>query len=186
MNINIRREQADAAVLLVLAHIDSCECILLTQRAQHLREHAGEVAFPGGKRDCSDSSLYRTALRESEEEVGLAEHQLRYRSELSMQATRAGACVVPFVVELVGEPNLQLNADEIASSFWAPLSLFVEDRRSHTDIFKLAGQEYWAPAYLCQGYTVWGFTARVLVDFVNTYYGGQVRRQHHAVERRHF
>ncbi|WP_096087238.1 NUDIX hydrolase [Agaribacterium haliotis] len=181
---NFSAREAHAAVVLVLRHEAGKDSVLLTKRAAHMREHPGEVAFPGGKRDIGDSSLYRTALRECEEEVGLKEHQLRYRAELGVQRTRSRALVLPFVVELVGSAELCLSTEEIDSAFWAPLPLFVEDKRSCTHVFESRGREYWAPVYRWQGYEIWGFTARVLVDFVNTFYGGQLQRRHCAPELR--
>ncbi len=168
----------EAAVLLVLLREGGDEKILLTRRAQSLREHSGEVAFPGGKQDDEDTSLYRTALREGFEEVGIEETMVVYRSELEPHLTRKGALVTPFVVDVRQVPTLTLCREEIESIRWVPLSIFTQDQRTKTHVFKHLNQEYWAPVYVYEDYTIWGFTARVLVSFVNKFYGGQIGRAH--------
>ena len=169
-------------MLLILLRDGGGDKVLLTRRAEMLREHAGEVAFPGGKRDREDSSMYRTALRECYEEVGIAEHQLLYFAELEPHFTSKGANVVPFVAELRGQPKLVLSASEIASTKWVPLDVFLYDRRSLTHVFVNGETEYWAPVYDYEDYRIWGFTARVLVSFVNRYYGRQIAREHASAE----
>lgn len=168
-----------ASVLLILSRQADGDRVLLTRRSEQLREHPGEVALPGGKRDQGDTSFYRTALRECEEEVGIAEHQLVYCAEMQPQRTRSGAGVIPFVAELRGQPELQLCDAEIESARWVPLDLFLYDRRSVTHVFPLRNnREAWAPVYHYEDYMVWGFTARVMVDFVNRFYGRQIQRSH--------
>ena len=169
---------SEAAVLLVLLRDGPKEKILLTRRSLGLREHSGEVAFPGGKHDDEDSSLYRTALREGFEEVGLTERMVVYRAELDAHYTRKGARVAAFVVDVRKQPDLVLCEAEIESSKWVPVSIFQQDLRCKTHIFRHMGQEYWAPVYRYEDYEIWGFTARVMVSFVNKFYGGQVARAH--------
>lgn len=168
----------DAAVIIIISGEAGQEQVLLTERAQGLREHAGEVALPGGKRDHQDKHLFATALRECHEEVGIAPSLLAREAELSPHYTRRGAEVAPFVVRVAERPELTLNSGEIASAFWAPLSLFINDERSHTHIFRMAKQEYWAPVYRYEQYEIWGFTSRVLVSLVNTCFEARLGREH--------
>ncbi len=173
-----RPSGADAAVLLVLSREKGEDCVLLTRRSLILREHAGEVALPGGKREAQDSSLYRTALRECHEEVGISECALIYQAELERQYTRQGARVTPFVTALRTSVPLRLCTQEIESAMWVPVSLFREDRRSATHIFRTRSAELWSPVYHYEGYKIWGLTSRILVSFINRYYGGQLQRAH--------
>lgn len=168
----------EAAVLLIVSGESGREKLLLTKRALHLREHAGEVALPGGKAEKSDPNLYHTALRECFEEVGVEGSALTFHAELPEQFTRTGSKVSPFVASIDREPTLTLCEDEIASAFWVPVSLFVEDQRVKTHVFRLGEVEYWAPVYEFQGHEIWGFTARVLVSFVNQCYGKSLSRAH--------
>lgn len=175
-----------AAVLLILSRHNNEDKVLLTKRSANLRAHAGEVAFPGGKRDPEDSSFYRTALRECYEEVGIAEHQLIYCAEMDPHITRSGTNVIPFVVEARDEPSLILCSEEIESARWVPLDLFLYDRRAMTHVFRRPEREYWAPVYQYEDYMVWGFTARVMASFVNRFYGRQIRRYHPSAEEKLF
>jgi len=167
-----------ASVILILSRESDGDKILLTRRSSQLREHAGEVALPGGKRDPEDSSFYRTALRECYEEVGIPEHELIYCAEMQPHATRRNIGVVPFVAEVRKRPELALSAIEIESARWVPLELFMSDKRTLTHIFQRDGFEEWAPVYEHDDYWIWGFTARVLASFVNRFYGRQIRRSH--------
>ena len=169
---------SEAAVMLVLSRDVSSEKILLTRRPLTLRDHAGEVALPGGKKEPEDTSLYRTALRECYEEVGIENASLTYRAELEAHLTRRGARVTPFVTELREPVPLKLCPTEVESVKWVPMSVFYRDQRVKTHIFNGAKGEYWSPVYQFEDYEVWGFTARVLVSFVNRYYGGQIVRAH--------
>jgi len=180
----LRKESStpSASVLLILLRENDGDKILLTRRSEHLNEHAGEVAFPGGKKDPEDSSYYRAALRECFEEVGIHEHQLIYRAEMQPQSTRRGRHVIPFVAEVRAKPELVLSPYEIESARWVPLDLFMYDKRSITHVFQRDGFESWAPVYDHEDYRVWGFTARVLATFVNRFYGRQIRREHPSAD----
>ena len=169
---------SEAAVMLVLFRDVSSEKILLTRRPLTLREHAGEVALPGGKREAEDTSLYRTALRECHEEVGIEYTSLTYKAELEPHLTRSGTHVTPFVTELRESVPLELCSTEVESVKWVPMSVFYRDQRVKTHLFLGANGEYWAPVYEFEDYEIWGFTARVLVSFVNRFYGGQITRAH--------
>ncbi len=176
-----RRDQA--AVLIAIANAnDGEESVLLTERALHLSIHSGEVAFPGGKREEADGSLLDTALRESHEEVGLEPSRVSIIEELPVAQTRHGIAVTPYVGRVDSSKGLVANDDELQSLFWVPINFLLEDSRKRTDIFTLDGREYWAPVYDWMGYTIWGFTARVMVDFLNKVYGQDIRRESDAPE----
>lgn len=134
--------------------------------------------MPGGMRDAQDYSLYRTALRETKEEVGVDELQFVYKGQLGLQRSRHGTSAMPFVVELREKPTLKLSEAEIESARWVPINLFVRDQRERTDIFRYGSDESWAPVYLYEDYEIWGLTARVIANFVNRFYGGQIKREH--------
>ncbi len=158
--------------------------ILFTLRAEHLSSHSGEVAFPGGMWEQEDASLVETALRESHEEVALPPELVEIRQQLSVEYTRQGRRVTPYVGHVHPDVVHQLepNPEELSELFWVPLGFLLEDPRTQTDIFSVMGQEYWAPRYHWQEYEIWGFTARVLVDFLNSVYGAGLSREHDAPE----
>ncbi len=170
--------ETEAAVLIPIAEVSGRESILLTRRAEHLNSHSGEVAFPGGKRENADGSLLETALRESHEEMGILPADVSVEAELEPSYTRHGMRVTPFIGRISNTDSLRPDPSEIGAFFWFPLELLKTDPRVRTDIFTLEDREYWAPVYEYEGYTVWGFTARVLVEFLNTYCRIPVSRKH--------
>lgn len=175
-----------AAVLLAISDRPvGQEEILLTLRARHLNTHSGEVAFPGGKWEPGDSDLSATALREAQEEVGLVPESVQIMGELRPSFTRRGTRVTPYVGKVPALCSLEPNPAELAEMFWFPLEELKADKRVRTDIFVGTKGEYWAPVYEYLGYTIWGFTARVLVDFLACFYGIKLERKHTAPEIRY-
>lgn len=167
-----------AAVVVVVRSSERGRAVLLTERAAHLEAHPGEIALPGGKWEPGDSCLEQTALRETEEEVGVASDALRLIGRLPLSYTGRGVPVTPFVAELIRDVPLVLDPAELSAAFWVPDHALLADERLRTDIFELRGREYWAPAYHYLGHRIWGFTARVLVQFMNAYWQAEISRDH--------
>jgi len=194
-NVQVEQYKNQAAVLIAINARDDGDELLLTKRAAHLSLHSGEVAFPGGKWELGDVDLCETALRESHEEVGLKPSRVNVIDQLPMSLTRGGMKVTPYVGRIDCSGGLCANPGELESLFWIPVTFLLEDRRARTDVFELGGTEYWAPVYEWAGYTIWGFTARVLVEFLNRHYiaagvdagkgGSKIERAHSAPEIRH-
>ena len=169
-----------AAVLIPLKGEGEAEQMLLTKRSEHLSIHKGEVAFPGGKWEGSDKDLCATALRESHEEVGLPPDAVDVLGQLPVAWTRQGMRVTPFIGRLNCEVNLTANEQELDHMFWVPLRFFEEDKRVQTDVFHYAGKEVWAPAYDFEGFRIWGFTSRVIVDFMVRFKGASIPQENPA------
>lgn len=181
-----RNTPAQAAVLIIEhSHGQQGTHLLLTQRTAHLRQHGGEVAFPGGMKDSGDSHLQHTALRETQEEVGLAPDHLQVFGRLPRTYTRSGVEVHPYMAKLQMPAPLSLNPHEIASAFWLPQAFLLADPRQRTDVFTLNGHSFWAPAYCYEGYDIWGFTARLLVEYLARRTGVTLKRQHPCAPERH-
>lgn len=177
------KNKTQAAVLLAVSDKPAGqEEILLTLRAVHLNSHSGEVAFPGGKWEPGDDSLYATALREANEEVGLPPRNVNLLGELRPSYTRQGIRVTPYVARIPSGVRLVPNPEELSELFWLPLAELAEDKRLRTDVFEWQGQEYWSPAYQYAGHLIWGFTARVLVEFLANFYNIRLDRSHAAPE----
>ncbi|VUD56703.1 putative Nudix hydrolase NudL [Thalassocella blandensis] len=172
-----------AAVLIAVSQICGKDHVLLTKRAEHLSSHSGEVAFPGGMWEPSDANLMETALRESHEEVGLHPARVKVNSELQATHTRRGVRVTPFVAEIDSPEGLVPCPDELESLFWVPMEFLLQDLRVRTDLFQMNGVTYWAPVYHFSGFEIWGFTARLLVDFLNTHHGQEISRANTAPEK---
>jgi len=152
-----------AAVLVPVIVRESGATMLLTQRTAHLRDHGGQVSFPGGRSEASDSSPEATALREAEEEVGITASQVEILGRLPEYRTGTGFVITP-VVGLVTPPlNLKLDDFEVAEVFEPPLEFLLDsaNHQRHTIEVRGAMHEYWAMPW--QGYYIWGATAGMLV-----------------------
>lgn len=156
----------EAAVLLALTR-ESDPQLVFTRRAQHMKSHPGQVAFPGGKWEQGDSSLLFTALRESEEEVALAPAEVELIAKLPQRRTRLGVQVTPYLGFI--RPGLPLLADpaELDAIFHVPLSYLLESQHLIKKQVDVLGNWCWMPCYHYAGYTIWGFTLTVLVDMLN-------------------
>lgn len=156
-----------AAVLVALTNESDDPNILLTKRAEHLSSHSGEVSFPGGKWEDNDENLLITALRESEEEIGLNPDSVEMLASLKPRLTRGGMKVTPFVGIVPSDIELIPNPGELDAIFRVPISFFLADQRIRTDLYQFGDREFWAPAYHFDGFEIWGFTAKVLVSLLN-------------------
>ena len=157
------RELVAAAVLVPVVLRETGLTMLLTQRTSHLRDHAGQVSFPGGRSEESDASPEATALREAREEVGLDPSQVEILGRLPQYRTGTGFVVTP-VVGLVTPPlNLKLDDYEVAEVFEPPLEFLLDkaNHQRHTIEVRGVMREYWAMPW--QGYYIWGATAGMLV-----------------------
>ena len=148
-----------AAVLVPLVLRDTGVTVLLTQRTAHLRDHAGQISFPGGRCDERDSSPVETALREAGEEVGLVPAQVEVLGILPEYRTGTGFSIIP-VVGLVHPPlNLKLDDFEVAEAFETPLDFLLDpaNHQLHSIEFQGSMREYHAMPW--EGYYIWGATA---------------------------
>lgn len=163
----------EAAVLVPLIKTPNPE-LLLTLRAQGLSTHGGEVAFPGGRRDPQDPDLVFTALRESQEEVGLDPTLVELTGELSPLVSKHGIKVTPYVGVIPSQLEFIANAAEIESIFSVPLEFFAQDPRHSTHRIDYLGQSWYVPSYTYADYKIWGLTAVMVVELVNVIFGQQL------------
>lgn len=153
-----------ASVLLPIIARDEGLTLLLTQRTAHLNDHAGQVSLPGGRVDESDTSAIETALRETEEEVGLHRRHIEILGTLPDYITGTGFKVTP-VVSLV-QPPFELRADpfEVAEIFEVPLAFLMNGanhQRRTIDLPNGVGRRtFYAMPY--QRFFIWGATAGML------------------------
>jgi len=156
----------EAAVLMPITRSETPE-LVLTLRAHGLSTHGGEVAFPGGRRDPTDSDLIFTALREAQEEVGLEPKLVQVAGPLSPLVSRHGIKVTPYVGLVSSQTQYQANAGEIASIFTVPLEFFASDPRHTTHRIDYLGRSWFVPSYTYADYKIWGLTAVMVVELVN-------------------
>lgn len=160
----------EASVLVPVTGPAGSPEIILTRRALAMNSHAGEVAFPGGKRDPGDLDLIATALRESEEEVGLQRELVQVVGQLAQLRSRAGIKVTPWVGLVPAEVELVPNPAELDSIFRVPLEFFLTHRPQNDHLVRWMGSEFVMPTWRYEGQMIWGLTAYIIVDLVNTVY----------------
>lgn len=160
----------EAAVLLPIVDRPT-PTLLFTRRAAHLNTHSGQVAFPGGKRESRDPDLLTTALRESEEEIALPRERVELLGRLSDVISLHGLRVAPWVGVIPPDLPLRPDPTELDLLFEVPLSLFLEDRRHHTDVIPHGGVAYYVPNYHVDGQVIWGLSAMMLVELMAVGFG---------------
>ena len=154
-----------AAVLVPLVDRREGLTVLLTQRTDHLLHHGGQISFPGGRVEEHDTGPVETALRETEEEIGLERRHVEIIGFLDLYQTVTGFLITP-VVSFV-EPGFALNPDpfEVAEVFEVPLS-FILDPRNHelrSRLYKGLERRFYVLPY--ENRYIWGATAAMLVSF---------------------
>ncbi|RKR04279.1 Rps23 Pro-64 3,4-dihydroxylase Tpa1-like proline 4-hydroxylase [Kushneria sinocarnis] len=158
-------ERAHAAVLLPLIDAASPR-LLLTRRAAHLSQHAGQVAFPGGKRDAGDPDPESCALREAEEEIGLPRERVELIGRLSDRRSRHGLIVTPVVGIIADGLDFRPSPAEIAALFEIPLATLLTDPRRHTDVIDDARGRLFVPSYTFGEHVLWGLSAMMVVELL--------------------
>ncbi|MBK9468093.1 MAG: CoA pyrophosphatase [Gammaproteobacteria bacterium] len=168
---------ADAAVLIAITAEREPQ-VILTVRASHMRSHPGEVAFPGGRRDAADRSLIETALRESREEIGLDPGCVEILAAGRQRTSRFGVRVYPFVGVVPADVRLSANPAELEEVFRVPLAYFLRRENLRVQRIVDAGRELDVAWYPWRERQVWGMTAVMLIDLLNTAFdfGVELRR----------
>jgi 8-oxo-dGTP pyrophosphatase MutT (NUDIX family) len=160
-----------AAVLVpVLGAEQGALRLLLTQRTDHLRDHAGQISFPGGGLKSGETSL-EAALREAEEEVGLARSAVEIFGEMPRYHTGTGFNVSPMVAFVAAGARLAPDPGEVAEIFEAPLDFLVDPRnfRQETRYYRGAWRSFLAVPWA--GRYIWGATAGMLVQLSRIIHG---------------
>jgi 8-oxo-dGTP pyrophosphatase MutT (NUDIX family) len=145
-----------SAVLIPLFEERGETHVWLVRRSATLRKHAGQVAFPGGKRDAGDASGLATALREAEEEIGLPAASVDVLGQLDDCVTGTGFTISPFVGWITAPFTPRPNAAEVDRVFLAPLRTFFEVARGIPPFH----------GHKVEGELVWGATGKILRDLI--------------------
>ena len=153
-----------AAVLVPIVRRPAGLTVLLTQRTEHLTNHAGQVSFPGGRAEEDDSSPIETALRETEEEIGLTRRHVEIIGVLPDHVTASAYIVTP-VVGLVTPPfDLTAESNEVADIFEVPLTFLMDGMNHQRMSFDLPDgggrRSFYAMPY--ERFFIWGATAGML------------------------
>lgn len=152
----------DAAVLVPIVRRPAALQVLLTQRTSHLSDHAGQISFPGGRVEETDASREETALRETEEEIGLSRERISVLGRLPMYEIPTGFRITPVVAWVEPPFELVLDAFEVASAFEAPLAHFIDASRYQRREYDFGGRHRHYMAIPYEGRYIWGATAGML------------------------
>ncbi|MCB8875622.1 CoA pyrophosphatase [Acidisoma silvae] len=166
-----RRDIADstaqglAAAVLVPIILDPSPRILLTKRATHLRHHAGQVSFPGGRIDAQDASPEAAALREAWEEIAMPAGAVDLIGRLSNIETGTGFLVTPVIGLLAPGVPLHPAAEEVAEILTLPLSVLLDPEQPKRQRMKLKTGD-WRDIWVWphDDHYIWGATAAILLD----------------------
>lgn len=147
-----------AAVLMPLFYDREQYHVLFAVRSEEVDHHKGQVCFPGGTREPSDSSLLQTALRETEEELGLKAEEIEVLGELDDSITLTSNYVISPFVALIQHPyTLRTSHEEVKETFSVPLSFLMEEANVRPD----------RHAFEYEGHVIWGATAGILRQFID-------------------
>lgn len=159
------RTYTPAAVLIPLINRPGGITVLLTQRTDHLAHHPGQISFPGGRiEDNDENTPQKTALRETEEEIGLSANNVKIIGRLDDFYTVTDYHIVPVIGWI--EPPLDLTPEpfEVADIFEIPLSFLLDERNYRKDVMNWRGNKRWFHAIQYQDHYIWGATAGMLVN----------------------
>jgi 8-oxo-dGTP pyrophosphatase MutT (NUDIX family) len=156
-----------AGVLAPVFEAEAEVSLLFTQRTMHLRDHQGQISFPGGVRDLGDPNLLATALRETEEEIGLKPGEVEILGALTPVATVTGYWINPFVALIPYPYEFHLNHHEVKHLLVFPVAAFCVPERWSTGTYVYKNQSRQVCCWKYQDTVIWGATARVLLDFLS-------------------
>ena len=165
-----------ASVLIAILNygkfIESPE-LIYTQRSSHLSTHSGEVSFPGGKADIADSSLFGTALRESNEEISLNSDDVTELGKLNYLISRHKIEVNPFVATVDQPQTLEPN-EEIQEIFTVPLDFLLDTKNIYREAIERHGSVWQVPTWSIKNQKIWGLTAMITVNFLNVCFDANI------------
>jgi 8-oxo-dGTP pyrophosphatase MutT (NUDIX family) len=159
----LAREQPVRPAAVLIAVVDHAQpTVLLTQRAAHLHDHAGQISFPGGKIDPADASPLDAALREAWEEIGLAREFIDPIGYLDLYGTSFGFRILPTVARVRSGFGLNINEAEVDDAFEVPLSFLMDpgNHQVHSKEFRGIARSYYAMPFADR--YIWGATAGIL------------------------
>ncbi len=157
----------DAAVLVPMVARGGQLNLLFTQRTEHLAAHAGQISFPGGGVEAADASRIDTALRETEEEIGLARQRVQVLGALPNYELATGFRITPVVGWIEAPFDTRPDPYEVAEIFEIPLAHFLDVQRYQHCEYEFQGRHRHYVAIPYEGRYIWGATAGMLLSLAH-------------------
>ncbi|MBC7472775.1 MAG: CoA pyrophosphatase [Candidatus Sericytochromatia bacterium] len=167
-NLLIKKEGlTPAAILIPIFEKNDKSHLLFTQRSNKVSHHKGQISFPGGKFEAQDIDLEMTALRETNEEIGISHHDVQVIGKINNMVTNTNFLVTPYVGIIPYPYQFIISTDEIDELIEVPVEHLI-----NINNFEKKQQQYDRKIheiyyYYYQKYTIWGVTGKILFDFLN-------------------
>lgn len=155
-------ETRAAAVLIPFVDHEDEVTVILTQRSENLKDHPGQISFPGGSVDETDASPAHTATRETFEELGIGSDKIEIIGGLDPFETGTGFYISPMLGFITPPLEYVLQTDEVEEVFEVPLTHFLDENnhKTHSIVYKGQELDFWAMPY--ENRFIWGATAHML------------------------
>lgn len=154
-----------AAVLIPIITREASLSVLLTERSPDLKHHAGQISFPGGRMDATDRDIRATALRETQEEVGIDPANVEIIGYLDPNPTVTGYAVTPVVALVDLQQELIIDPLEVKSAFEVPLPFLLDEDNQQSAEREFEGVMVPIAEFNFGQYRIWGATASMLIQF---------------------
>ncbi len=154
-----------AAVLIPIITREASLSVLLTERSPDLKHHAGQISFPGGRMDAADRDIRATALRETQEEVGIDPANVEIIGYLDPNPTVTGYAVTPVVALVDLQQELVIDPLEVKSAFEVPLPFLLDEDNQQSAEREFEGVMVPIAEFNFGQYRIWGATASMLIQF---------------------
>lgn len=141
--------------------------VLYIQRSVKLRDHAGQIGFPGGRREEWDHDLLQTALRETEEELGIPSSHIEVLGELSEILTPTHYCVKPFVAMIPEPLALKIDPKEVEGLIEVPLAHLLNPKNLTVEPLEFFDPSFEMPSFHYKQHVIWGATGRMTRELVD-------------------
>jgi len=139
---------------------------ILTKRTESLKKHRGEISFPGGRKDKRDKSLEETALRETDEEIGVSPDKIKVIGRLDDLFTITRYIITPFIGIITEEVKCCSNGREVAALLYVPLEVFLHKEKFAERNIPQNGTNFPVYYYHWNNYEIWGATAHIINQFI--------------------
>ena len=157
----------EAAVLIPIVERNNGLKVILTKRSNNLKQHPGQVSFPGGKSEKTDKSLVATALRETREEIGINNKNVEILGQLSKHVTITVFKITPFIGKIRTGFSTKIQTSEVSEIFEVPLSYLSNPKNFRVESVKWKGKKRFFYSIPYGPYYIWGATARILKNLAD-------------------